>query len=169
MTFNKNTYKEVFEAADKVFQSSQQVSVSAMTANGAAVNLDATQPAFEPQNLPQQQVAAQARAQRGASGRGGRGNARGGQNNRNGQRGGGQSRGGQNSGQGGQGGRGRGPVIVPTHQKAAVTAIIDMGRTLGIVQPHSHALGSTSAQLALHEGQADLDEIILTTTLCFPD
>ena len=61
------------------------------------------------------------------------------------------------------------PVTVQTRQKVAVTAITDMVRTRGTVQPHSHALGSTSAQHALHEGQADLDKIILITTLCFPD
>ena len=107
MTFSKDTYKAVFEAADKVYLSSQQVSVSAMTANGAAVNLDETQPAFHPQNLPQQQVAAQSQARGGASNRGGRGNGRGGRNNNNRGNRGGQGRGG--GGRGGGQGQGRGP------------------------------------------------------------
>ena len=77
MTFDKDTFKEVFEAADKVHQSSQQVSV-------AAVGLDETQPAFNLQNLPQQQVAAVGQQpQRGN--RGGRGNRRGGRNRGQGQ------------------------------------------------------------------------------------
>ena len=46
--FNHTTYKEVFEAADKVYLASKQVSVAAM-----AVNLDETQAAFNPENQPQ--------------------------------------------------------------------------------------------------------------------
>ena len=46
MPFTLDTYKGVFEAADKVHQSSQQLQV-------AAVSLDETQPAFDPQNQPQ--------------------------------------------------------------------------------------------------------------------
>ena len=94
--FNVNTYKEVFEAADKCFMSSKQVNVAAIAV--AKVDLDETQAAFLPQNQPTAEVAAfrgGARGGRGSgrggSGRGGRGNGRGG------------GRGGQ-SGQGGQGG-----------------------------------------------------------------
>ena len=48
MKFSKHTYKEVFEAADKVFLSAKQVSVAAV-----ATPLDETLPAFDPQNQPQ--------------------------------------------------------------------------------------------------------------------
>ena len=83
MPFDKDTFKEVFESADKVHQSSQQVSMV------AAVNLDETQPAFTQQNQPQ--VAA-------VSG------------NRSGTRGGGQSRGnrGNRGARGTRGGTGSG-------------------------------------------------------------
>ena len=61
------------------------------------------------------------------------------------------------------------PVIAQTRQKAAVIVITDMGQNLGTawLQPRAHGL--TSAQLAPHEGQVDLDKIILITTLCFQD
>ena len=49
--FSHATYKEVFEAADKVYLSSKQVSVAAMTV--ASVSLDETQAAFNPENQPQ--------------------------------------------------------------------------------------------------------------------
>ena len=49
MEFNHSTFKDVFEAADKVFLSSKQVAVSALRV--AAVSLDETQPAFALQNL----------------------------------------------------------------------------------------------------------------------
>ena len=51
MEFNKNTYKQVFEAADKVFLSSRQIQVS-------AVSLDETVSAFTQQNQPLGEVAA---------------------------------------------------------------------------------------------------------------
>ena len=51
MEFSHTTFKEVFEAADRVFLSSKQVSVAAMQV--AAVNLDETQAAFNPENQPQ--------------------------------------------------------------------------------------------------------------------
>ena len=87
MEFNKTTYKNVFEAADKYFKSSKQVTVAAMRSDP-----NETLPAFEDQNQPQ--VAAF--NQRG--GRGGRGNRGGrGRGNRGGQRGGG-SGGGSNGG-----------------------------------------------------------------------
>ena len=51
MEFSHTTFKEVFEAADRVFLSSKQVSVAAMQV--AAVSLDETQAAFNPENQPQ--------------------------------------------------------------------------------------------------------------------
>ena len=64
MPFTKDTYKEVFEAADKCYMSAQQVSVAALSAtvgsasgsSAAATGLDETLPAFQSHN--QQQVAA---------------------------------------------------------------------------------------------------------------
>ena len=56
MEFSHSTYKEVFEAADKVYMSSKQVTVAAMSV--AAVSLDETQAAFEVQNQPLSEVAA---------------------------------------------------------------------------------------------------------------
>ena len=50
MDFNHDTYKAVFEAADKVFLSAKQVSVAAMAV--AKVDLDETQAAFSPHNQP---------------------------------------------------------------------------------------------------------------------
>ena len=81
--FNKDTYKQVFDAADKVFMSSRQVSVAAMT----VASLNETVSAFTPQNQPVPEVAAVSSSQKG---NGGRGSGRGG------------------SGRGGRGGRGRG-------------------------------------------------------------
>ena len=49
--FTKDTYKDVFEAADKCFNSAKQVSVAAMAV--AKVDLDETQAGFIPQNQPQ--------------------------------------------------------------------------------------------------------------------
>ena len=86
MTFTKDTYKSVFEAADQVFLSAKQVTVAAISAGAAntkaSASLDETLPAFSAQNQPQ--VAAirgganrgQGRGQRGQ--RGGRGGNRGG-------------------------------------------------------------------------------------------
>ena len=97
MEFTKDTFKEVFEAADKVHQSSQQLQV-------AAVNLDETQSAFNPQNQPQ--VAAFTnRGQRPARG-GGSGSGAGGQSNRGNGRGGGR---GKRGGRGGASQASRGP------------------------------------------------------------
>ena len=54
MDFNHNTYKQVFEAADKVYMSSKQVSVAAMAmassvaAMSVTDDLDETQAAFAP-------------------------------------------------------------------------------------------------------------------------
>ena len=56
MDFNHTTYKEVFEAADKVFLSAKQVSVAALAV--AKVDLNETQPAFNSQNQPSAEVAA---------------------------------------------------------------------------------------------------------------
>ena len=75
MTFTKDTYKTVFEAADQVFLSSKQVTVAAMSVeSGGGGALNETLPAFTPQNQPQ--VA--------AIGRGGQRGGRGGKNNRGG-------------------------------------------------------------------------------------
>ena len=94
--FNVNTYKEVFEAADKCFMSSKQVNVAAMAV--AKVDLNETQAAFLPQNQPGAEVAAFRGGARG--GRGGRGGSgRGGRGGRGGNRGGGSNQ----NGQGGQG------------------------------------------------------------------
>ena len=90
--FSSATYKSVFETADKVFLSSKQVTVAAMSVRansgaGADTNLNETLPAFTAQNQPQ--VAAinnrggnrgGQRGNRGGRGqRGQRGNGRGGQ------------------------------------------------------------------------------------------
>ena len=56
MEFSHATFKQVFEAADKVYMSSKQVSVAALSV--AAVSLDETQAAFEVQNQPVAEVAA---------------------------------------------------------------------------------------------------------------
>ena len=103
--FTRETYKDVFEAADKVFNSARQVSVAAV-----AVDLDETQSAFAPQNQPQ--VAAIRGGGRGRGNRGGRGrNNRGGQSNQSGNASGGQSNKPQNQNQGQSQGQGqsRGP------------------------------------------------------------
>ena len=59
MEFTKDSYKTVFEAADKVYLSTKQVNVAA-----ASLNHDETLPAFDPQNQPTQ-VAAATRGGRG--------------------------------------------------------------------------------------------------------
>ena len=87
MTFTKDTYKTVFEAADQVFLSAKQVTVAAITSSSSK-NLDETLPAFTEQNQPQ--VAAIGRGNGRGQGRGGRGN-RGGRGRGN--------RGGSSSGQ----------------------------------------------------------------------
>ena len=97
--FSKDTFKEVFEAADRVYLSSKQVSVS-------AVKLDETLPAFTQQNQPGQ-VAAIGRNRQNQGGQPSSGTGRGAtQNNR------GRGRGGRNN-RGGRGGtaqsRPRGP------------------------------------------------------------
>ena len=58
MEFTQATYKQVFEAADKVFMSSKQVSVAALQVAAVSANLDETQAAFTPQNQPSAEVAA---------------------------------------------------------------------------------------------------------------
>ena len=93
-TFDSTTYKQVFEAADQVFLSSQQVQMVAAT-----TTLDETLPAFSQQNQPSAEVAALS-----GNRRGGRGNAsgtRGGANRGN--------RGGNRGNRGGQRGARRGP------------------------------------------------------------
>ena len=91
MSFDHNSFKTVFEAADQVFLASKQVSVAAVSV--AAQSLDETLPAFNAQNQPVEVAATSTR------GRGGRGQNRGGARSGTG-RGGGQSRGGRNKGQG---------------------------------------------------------------------
>ena len=54
--FTAQTYKEVFETADKVYLSGKQVSIAAMGVS--RVSLDETLPAFSNQNQPQAEVAA---------------------------------------------------------------------------------------------------------------
>ena len=115
--FNKDTYKSVFEDADKVFLSNKSVNVAAIAATAnSGDNLDETVSAFTPQNQPQ--VAAMGRGRGGGANRGGgRGNRGNRGGNRGGQRGGGQggSQGGnqggsqQQNGGGGNRGQGRGP------------------------------------------------------------
>ena len=72
--FNKDTYKSVFEDADKVFLSNKSVNVAAIAATAnSGDNLDETVSAFTPQNQPQ--VAAMGRGRGGGANRGGgRGN-----------------------------------------------------------------------------------------------
>ena len=95
MDFTKDSYVEIFEAADKVYLSSKQVNVAAVS-----LNMDETLPAFDPQNQPTQVAAV---ANRGRGKNRGRGNQRGGSGTGTGGRG-------QNS-RGGRGGgtRPRGP------------------------------------------------------------
>ena len=74
MSFTKDTYKSVFEAADKVFLSAKQVTVASMSTNPpkSNSNQDETLPAFSTQNQPQ--VAAISRGQGTNKGnKGGRG------------------------------------------------------------------------------------------------
>ena len=87
MSFTKDTYKSVFEAADKVFLSAKQVTVAAMSANPSASSaLDETLPAFTTQNQPQVAAVGQGRGRGNRGGRGQRGNGRG-RGNRGGQSG----------------------------------------------------------------------------------
>ena len=128
--FNKDTYKSVFEDADKVFLSNKSVNVAAMAAsNAAAEDLDSTLPAFSAQNQPQ--VAALGRGRGGGANRGGRG-FRGGRGNRGGQRGGGQGGGGQgngqqqqNSGGGGNRSQGQGRDRGPRHSSNPPESVCD--------------------------------------------
>ena len=84
LPFNRNTYQQVFEAADQVHLSSRQVSVAALMA-GEADALDETLPAFDSQNQPQ--VAAIRNKPNGGGGKGQGKNNKGGQgkNNKGGQ------------------------------------------------------------------------------------
>ena len=90
MSFTKDTYKSVFEAADKVFLSAKQVTVASMSTNPpkSNSNQDETLPAFSAQNQPQ--VATISRGQ-GTN----KGNREGQRGSRGGNRGG--NRGGQSS------------------------------------------------------------------------
>ena len=89
--FTADTYKSVFNAADKVFMSGRPSQV-------AAINLDETQAAFNPHNQPSAEVAAISgkNNNRGGGNRGSGRGGRGGRNNR-GNRGG---RGGNSNGSG---------------------------------------------------------------------
>ena len=60
MEFNHATFKAVFEAADRVYLSSKQVSVAAVS---VAADLDETQAAFSPHNQPSGEVAAYTKGQ----------------------------------------------------------------------------------------------------------
>ena len=83
MEFTKETYREVFEAADKVFLSAKQLSVSAVQV--AASSLDETLPAFDQQNQPQVAAFGRGGKGQGRGQRGGRGGSRGqGRGNRGG-------------------------------------------------------------------------------------
>ena len=62
MEFNHATFKAVFEAADRVYLSSKQVSVAAVS---VAADLDETQAAFSPHNQPSGEVAAYTKGQGG--------------------------------------------------------------------------------------------------------
>ena len=84
MTFTKDSYKEVFEAADKVHQSSQQLQV-------AEVSLDETQAAFSPQNQPQVAAFTNKPNRGGQTNQSNRGNNRGRGRGQRGGRGGNQS------------------------------------------------------------------------------
>ena len=75
--FTKDTYKSVFQDADKVFLASKQVAVSAIQV--AAASLDETLPAFSEQNQPAPEIAALAKK---AKGSGGGGNNGGGKKNK---------------------------------------------------------------------------------------
>ena len=129
MEFTIDTYKSVFEAADKVFLAAKQVTIAAV-ATPVASQLDQTLPAFDPQNQPQ--VAA-VKPQRGGGNRGGGGSGRGGN----------------------RGGRGH-PDTPPTHPKAVATAIISGARIVGTALHPSHVLGSTRLRLG-HEGPTSLE------------
>ena len=77
LEFTQATYKEVFEAADKVYLSSKQaVSI-------AAINLDETQPAFSSQKQPVQEVAAATTQKSGGSNKGSGTGQGGGKNKKN--------------------------------------------------------------------------------------
>ena len=80
--FTKDTYKQVFEAADKVYLSGKQVSIAALAAAHQpqvvpqVAKLDETVSAFDPHNQPQVAAVASSGARRGKPSRG-RGRGRG--------------------------------------------------------------------------------------------
>ena len=69
MTFSRQTYKQVFEDADRVFNSARQVNVAAIR----AASLDETLPAFNQQNQPVQVAAVSSKGGSGGGGSGGGG------------------------------------------------------------------------------------------------
>ena len=71
--FTATTYKEVFEAADKVYLSGQNLTVAAVSVDADGANLNETLPAFTNQNQPQVAAVSGGTRQRG----GGRGQNRG--------------------------------------------------------------------------------------------
>ena len=87
MELTRDSYKQIFEAADKCHQSSKQVTVASLMTEGASA-LDETLPAFSQQNQPSQVAALS--SQRGGRGGGGRGRGRGGRGSGSQGRGGGQ-------------------------------------------------------------------------------
>ena len=89
MDLTSESYKTVFEAADKVYLSSKQVSVAAVA---TPVSLDETLPAFTTQNQPEVAAIASRRG-RGNQNRGRSGTGRGGGQNRGGRRNQGQAQG----------------------------------------------------------------------------
>ena len=99
LEFTKDTYKDIFETADKVFQSSRQVNLAAINLSTGAA--DETLPAFDPQNQPSEVAAVTSnrggKNQRGSSGT--RGGGGGGRRNNRGNRGGGRGGGTQSRGQ----------------------------------------------------------------------
>ena len=74
MKFTKDSYKSVFEAADKCHQSSKQVTVASHMTESSA-KLDETLPAFSQQNQPQVAAVTSRGGRRGGAQRGGRGRA----------------------------------------------------------------------------------------------
>ena len=79
--FTKDTYKEVFEAADKCFNSAKQVSVAVMQV--AKVDLDETQAAFSAQNQPVAELAAfKGQSGKNKKNKKGQGNGQGNKNSR---------------------------------------------------------------------------------------
>ena len=81
MEFSAGTFKSVFEAADQVYLSSQQVQIAAVA---TPRSLDETLPAFSAQNQPQVAAVSSKKNNKGNNGGGGNGGGNGGgKNNKN--------------------------------------------------------------------------------------